>query len=474
MLSASESDRSAENGAQSEARLVSAPNDQLASRPLRRRTAPSLIAICIAASSAVFFLDVSLHQDLALPVLYVAVIWAATASPRSEFALGAALLCSVLTVLGMFLSEAGASDFGVVVFNRLLFLFILWLSTLLLLQQKGAERKLRRLSLVARRTSNSVMLTDPRGIIEWVNEGFIRISGYRLEDVFGRRPEDLLYGPETDSTTARHIRDQIAREDTYHVDILHYDKSGNPYWVEVQAEPLFDDTGAINGYFAVQTDITDRKEHEDRLKVALKEKEVLLKEIHHRVKNNLQVISSLIGLQSRRTSAPEAVTVLKESENRIHSISLLHENLYRAEDLSHIDFRSYMKSLTNHIVSSYGVTDSIAVEIHSDGLALEADQAIPCGLIVNELVSNSIKHGFQQADPNSPCTIRVGLRERTDGMLELTVTDNGACLPNDIEVEKAPTLGLKLVQTLTRQLQGTLTVERRGGTTFRLVFPKET
>jgi two-component sensor histidine kinase len=221
-------------------------------------------------------------------------------------------------------------------------------------------------------------------------------------------------------------------------------------------------------FTVILRDITQRVASEERLKASLHEKEALLKEIHHRVKNNLQVVSSLLGLQSRAIQDPEMRKRFQESQNRIHSMALLHESLYQSENLSQIDFPDYIRQLAAHLFRSYGVNERVQLKTDLDKLDLTLDTAVPCGLIINELLSNSLKYAF----PNGRSgVIRIAMREEPEGRIRLVVADNGIGLASDLDWTTTPTLGLRLVRTLGQQLGATVEVNCRNGTEVQLAFP---
>ena len=207
----------------------------------------------------------------------------------------------------------------------------------------------------------------------------------------------------------------------------------------------------------------------DAVRASLREKEVLLKEIHHRVKNNLQVISSLLSLQARYLSDPKAREIFNESQNRVQSIALVHEQLYQSPDLSHVNFSDYTASLLDNLFHNYSAVDrGISKVIDVGGARLTIDVAIPCGLIVNELVTNAIKHAFPDGRTG---TIRVVLREDPDE-LTLVVTDDGTGMPEGLDARNTGSLGLDLVFTFAEQLDATVEIGREHGTSFQFRFPK--
>ncbi len=226
-------------------------------------------------------------------------------------------------------------------------------------------------------------------------------------------------------------------------------------------------SGGQRLYTVIIRDITERKHQEERLMASLREKEVLLKEIHHRVKNNLQVVSSLLNLQSTSLRDPHVLALFKDSQNRIQSMALVHEMLYQSQNLSSISFRSYLDNLIGRIRGSYGTSSPVALQLDADEAIVGIDTAIPCALLVNELVANALEHAFPDGRGG---TVHVGLRAEADGSFTLRVSDDGIGLPASIDLESVESLGLRLVQALTRQLEGTLDFSRDGGTTCTIRF----
>ncbi len=214
-------------------------------------------------------------------------------------------------------------------------------------------------------------------------------------------------------------------------------------------------------------DITDRKRAERLLNTSLKEKELLLREIHHRVKNSLQIISSLLSLQASEIDDKGIVEKYKESENRIHTIALIHESLYQSTDISNINFKDYIEILIEDIIHSYHVnTDQISTSTEIGDFELGIETAIPAGLIINELVSNALKHAFKEYDKGE---IKVSL-VKDDDIFTLIVQDNGVGLKGGFDQENISTLGLQLVNGLVNQLDGKIIIEVDGGTVFKIMF----
>ena len=219
---------------------------------------------------------------------------------------------------------------------------------------------------------------------------------------------------------------------------------------------------------SLRLEVGERKETEEKLRVSLREKEVLMREIHHRVKNNLQVIASLCRLQSRYVGKKSPEEIFSESQNRILSMALVHEKLYQSHDLANIECKPYIDGLVSHLLQSFGVGQSrVTMEKTVDRVLLPLDLAIPCGLIVNEILSNCLKHAFPDGCKG---LVRLSLAQVGEA-IELVIADNGVGLPENVDFRGTQTLGLRLIDTLVKQLQGFVTVQRSGGTTFHIKFP---
>jgi len=220
----------------------------------------------------------------------------------------------------------------------------------------------------------------------------------------------------------------------------------------------------------VATDITERKRAEEQINTSLREKEVLLKEIHHRVKNNLQVISSLLSLQAKQITDKDAQVAFEESRRRIRTMAIVHEELYRSRNIADINLAEQLARLTDELMRSLG-REGVHAVVDAEPVFLQIDKAIPCGLIVNELVTNAYKHAFPGQRSG---TVTVRLRRKDETMLELSVHDDGVGFPPDKDFRNVPSMGMVLVNALTQQLSGTLTLDEKGGTSFIIQFPHST
>ena len=218
----------------------------------------------------------------------------------------------------------------------------------------------------------------------------------------------------------------------------------------------------------LEKEVAERKRTEEALRASLREKEALLQEIHHRVKNNMQVISSLLSLQVRHMSNEECRRVLIEGQTRIRSMSMVHEQLYQSQDLSNVDLAAYIRKLADHLFSLF-LPDSPRVAFATDleDLRLDINAAIPCGLILNELLSNALRHAFPG---DRTGRVRAATRRKPDGSLEIRVEDDGVGLPKGLDFRQAESLGLQIVNLLADQLEATLEVDQTKGTAFILTF----
>ena len=247
-------------------------------------------------------------------------------------------------------------------------------------------------------------------------------------------------------------------------------KNGSRVPIEVTVHARFDHGGSIVSLVGFGTDITRRNEAEGKIEAALKEKETLLKEIHHRVKNNMNVTVSLLKLQFEGITDKKILKMFKDTRGRIQTMALVHDKLYRSKDLAYIDFREYIKDLAENQLSSYGGNrDRVSLKVAAEELFFEIDLATPCGLIISELVSNALKYAFPR---NRKGEIKIALSAIDGDQFELIVSDDGVGIPADVGFENSKSFGLYLVRLLVEQLDGTVDRDRDGGTTFRIRFRK--
>jgi PAS domain S-box-containing protein len=248
---------------------------------------------------------------------------------------------------------------------------------------------------------------------------------------------------------------------------FYHEDTGTTSWMEVFLNPIYGVDSTVNEISGIGHDITEKKVSEEKLRQSLKEKEVLLKEVHHRVKNNLQVISSILNLQSSYVKDKKTLEILRESQNRIKSMAFIHESLYQTRDFSSINFTEYVTNLSKNLVHSYqSFEDQVQLDLNIQEVYLNLDIAIPCGLIINEILSNALKYAFPN---NRKGTISIRLAHKNQN-ITLIIHDNGVGLPAHIDYKNTESLGLQLVVTLVDQLGGTIKLDRSKGTKFTIVF----
>ena len=244
---------------------------------------------------------------------------------------------------------------------------------------------------------------------------------------------------------------------------------GNIRWLAGKGRIIYDETGSAVRMLGININITAQKQAAEQIKASLREKEVLLTELHHRVKNNLQIISSFLNLQSGYIEDAKTLEILKAAENRVLSMALVHEQLYLSQNLAQVDSASYIKHLASNLFSSYNInTDAIKFKINIDKILLFVNTAITCGLIINELISNALKYAFPEGRSGE---IKINFQS-SRGEIIITVSDNGIGLPENVNLQKTESLGLQIVLALTKQLQGKIEIGRSKGTEFRITFPE--
>ena len=294
------------------------------------------------------------------------------------------------------------------------------------------------------------------------------LSNYKDKEEFLHVDVSRLYNvPDgRKSFQKKMLRDGFVKNE----EVLLRKKDGTPFLGSICAVAVREERGRVQYFDGIVEDITERKEAEEKLKTSLLEKEVLLREIHHRVKNNLQIISSLLNLQSRHIEDEFSLDMFQESRDRVRSMALVHEKLYRSDELARVDFCEYIQSLARHLFMSYGINSKgIDLDVDVNDVFLDINTSIPCGLIINELVSNSLKHAFAGRNRGK---IRVVLRPDDGDRFKMVVSDDGVGLPKDLDVTQTESLGLQLVSMLVEQLQGTMRIEKNQGTSFEIVFKK--
>lgn len=333
------------------------------------------------------------------------------------------------------------------------------------------RRAVEQFRLAIEAAPTGMIMIDAGGRIVLVNVQVEKLFGYTRDELYGMPVEVLVPARLRErhpGFRAAFVAQPVARPMGAGRDLFGVRKDGVEVPIEIGLNPM----ETPDGRFVLSSvvDITERKRAEQQLGATLREREVLLQEVHHRVKNNLQVISSLLNMQVRRLDEGASREALAECQNRVQAIALIHEQLYRTRDYARVPFADYARSLAELVFATAGVAaDWVALELDIEHMTFTVDRAIPCGLILNELISNALKHAFPGGRRG---TIRVAMRAFA-GEVELTVADDGCGISAEVDVERSDSLGLQLVTTLAEQLDGRIAVVRAPGTRFEVRFPVE-
>lgn len=323
-----------------------------------------------------------------------------------------------------------------------------------------------RVEAILNNSPDGILLIDTSSKIEQCNTISKTMFDYEMLDLTGKSIYELIDQPSVE-VLQKQIKKCIENKQSTRFQITVKTSNQSTFDGGV-ALAIVETAGPTNALVCSIRDISESVRAEERIKSSLQEKEVLLREIHHRVKNNLQVISSLLDLQAGYTDDQKATELLLESQNRVRTMALVHERLYQSQDLAQIDFSTYLKELTTTLFNSYRIDGNrVGLEVYSDSIFLDIDRAIPCGLIINELVSNALKHAFPN---NIKGMISVQLKSIEQKQYTVIVSDNGIGLPKDLDLHRTETLGLQLVSGLAMQLDATIGLQRQNGTQFEIRF----
>ncbi|OQW90220.1 MAG: hypothetical protein BWK72_03130 [Rhodoferax ferrireducens] len=335
-------------------------------------------------------------------------------------------------------------------------------------ERKATDERLRQLSRSVEQAPVSIVITDLQGNILYANPSFTRNTGYTLDEAMGQNPRILKSGL-TPPETYIELWDTVSKGGVWQGELHNRRKDGYLFIEHAVIAPVLDADGRISHYVAVKEDITQRKQADLVLQTSLREKVALLNEVHHRVKNNLQVIASLLRLEVGRSAQPDTRTVLKDMQGRIYAMALLHESLYRSGTFASVELGAYLKQLaTQTFRTQSGLGGDVRLVLEMGAINVGMDQAAPCGLLVNELLANCLKHGFPDRRSGQ---VVVSLQPTArEGWWRLSVRDTGVGLPSDFEARRNQSLGLQLVSDLARQLGGQLNVGEGPGAEFSVVF----
>ena len=331
-------------------------------------------------------------------------------------------------------------------------------------ERKKSEEALRtseqRFRSFVEQAPTAIFEADARGRYVDMNPEALNQLGYERDELLGKRIEDLT--AEGDRVLALTTFWELLENGKSEGEYRMVRKNGEEIWVSTLAVRLDE-----SRYLAFCRDVTARRDAEEQLKASLHEKEILLKEIHHRVKNNLQVISSLISLQAEELKDPAARAAFRESRQRVRSMALIHENLYQSENLASIRIRDYIETVTKEMRRSFK-SNEISIDVDVEEILLGIDVAVPCGLIINELLTNALKHAFPGERSGK---VTLHLHRSSPHAVRLVVEDDGVGFPEGVDFRSLTSMGMTLVLSLTQQIDGAIGLERADGTRFVLDFP---
>ncbi|MFA5294449.1 MAG: PAS domain S-box protein [Methanoregulaceae archaeon] len=343
--------------------------------------------------------------------------------------------------------------------------------------RKWTEEKLKKREeeLAAALEASGVGLWDwqiQAGIVE-CNEHFAEIVGYPVEEVTAipfKAWIQIAHADDLKRFNEQIYRHFSSRLPLYEDEIRLHHRDGHLVWVLIRGKVVaWDGLGHPLRMTGTAMDITERKRNEAEIEASLREKETLIKEIHHRVKNNMQVISSLLLLQRKQIGDPAIRTLFQESENRVFSITLVHEKLYRSKDLSQVDIQDHFQTMGEYLLASFGIEPGrIALDIHAEGVFLPIDRAVPLSLITNELLTNSLKHAFPDERNGK---VHISLVQE-NGTLRYLFHDDGVGFPPGLDFKNTESLGMQLVNGLVGQILGSITMQQEEGTGFEIVFSR--
>lgn len=309
-----------------------------------------------------------------------------------------------------------------------------------------------------------ITIMDTEHRVVKVNQAMADSMGVSPEKAIGKHCYEMVHGTRCPIDTCPHTL--LLVDGAQHKAEIQEDNLGGFFLVTVS--PIKDEEGKIVGSVHVARDITQRIKMENDLKKALKDKNMLMKEIHHRVKNNLTIMSSLLNLQSRYIEDESTRAIFKDSQSRVKTMALIHEKLYRSGNLKLLNMKEYIEELSRDLSNIHlSNHDNVDLVLDLENIMLDVDTAIPLGLIINELLTNSVKHAFPE---NQKGTINVNFRKEEDGELLLEVKDNGKGLPSNFKIENSDSLGLRLIHSLTDQIHGQIEVDGSQGAHFSIKF----
>ena len=328
-------------------------------------------------------------------------------------------------------------------------------------ERKEREKENLLLSTAVTQSPSVIAITDTKGNLEYVNPKFTELTGYTFEEAVGQNPRILKSGELPDKFYVE-LWKTISSGKEWRGEFHNKKKNGELFWEAAAISPIFDNQGRIINYLKVAKDITERKQAEEQINKDLKIKTALIQELYHRTKNNMAVVSAMLSMESRRTKNEYVKTTFREIRNKIKAMSLVHQKLYKAKDLSNINLKDYIEDLANLILQSYSaLSERIKLKFELKDVRILIDSAVPLGLIINELISNIFKHAFPN---NQEGLIFVRLFEDKDETINLEIKDNGVGFPKHFDPRKNGSMGLASVFSIVEnQLKGEISAKSENG-----------
>lgn len=341
----------------------------------------------------------------------------------------------------------------------------------LALTKSDLEKKLKesekRYRLLADNSTDLISIHNTQGLVQYVSPSCELLLGYKPLEIIGKNCFHVVH-PQEQKFVEESYSKLLKTNESLTIEFRIMKKDGSYLWVETTSKKIVDENSELIQIIATSRDISLRKDVEEELKKSLEEKKMLIREVNHRVKNNLMVISSLLNLQARYIDNEEAKQILEDSQNRARSMALVHERLYKSSDLKNLNFGEYATSIATDLLRGHqNKNKSIKLELSLEDIPLDVNISIPLGLILNELVVNSLKHAFRE---DTLGTIKISLNRKEDDYIVLEVSDNGKGLPESFDINYINSLGFEIVNTLVRQIAGELNIKSENGTHIKIEF----
>ena len=332
-------------------------------------------------------------------------------------------------------------------------------------EREKALDELRKLSVAINQSPACIVITGVDGSIEYVNPMFVELTGYTSDEALGQNPGILKSGNIPEQVYVE-LWETILSGKVWRGNLHNRKKNGELYWESATIAPIFNDAGEIENFIAIKEDITDRKCAQDKVKKLLTEKELLLKEVHHRIKNNMNTIKGLISLQISAEENTSTIASLNDTESRVQSMIMLYDRLYCSENYRELSIREYLHALTEEIINSFSNRVIVDIKLEIDDFILNVQTLSPLGIIVNELLTNIMKYAFTGRD-RGVITLNAS---KKDNNVTVIISDNGVGIPETVSFSKSTGFGLNLAYMLTEQIGGNIRIERGEGTKFVLEF----